>query len=81
MKKQPNIILLVMDSVRVTNLSCYGYQRPTTPNIDTLARQSTLYEQAISVGCWTLPVHASLFTGLYPLSHGAHQDVEAHQAA
>jgi arylsulfatase A-like enzyme len=70
MEKQPNIILLVMDSVRVTNLSCYGYERPTTPNIDALARQGTLYEQAISVGCWTLPVHASLFTGLYPMSHG-----------
>jgi arylsulfatase A-like enzyme len=68
--KQPNIILLVMDSVRVTNLSCYGYDRPTTPNIDALARQSAFYEQAISMGCWTLPVHASLFTGLYSLNHG-----------
>lgn len=70
MTKQPNIIFLVMDSVRAANLSCYGYQRPTTPNIDQLAAQSTLFEQAISVGCWTLPVHASLFTGLYPLNHG-----------
>jgi arylsulfatase A-like enzyme len=68
--KQPNIILLVMDSVRVANLSCYGYERPTTPHIDALAKQSTLYDQAISMGCWTLPVHASLFTGLYPLNHG-----------
>lgn len=70
MNKRPNILLLVMDSVRAANLSCYGYQRPTTPNIDALAAQSTLFEQAISVGCWTLPVHASLFTGLYPLNHG-----------
>ena len=70
MKNLPNIILLVMDSARVTNLSSYGYERPTTPNIDALAGQGTLYEQAISVGCWTLPVHASLFTGLYPLNHG-----------
>lgn len=70
MNKQPNVILLVMDSVRVTNLSCYGYDRPTTPNIDALAKQSTLYQQAISPGCWTLPVHASLFTGLYALNHG-----------
>jgi arylsulfatase A-like enzyme len=70
LNKQPNIILLVMDSARVANLSCYGYKRPTTPHIDALARQSTRYDQAISVGCWTLPVHASLFTGLYPLNHG-----------
>jgi len=70
MSKQPNIILLVMDSARVKNLSCYGYERTTTPNIDALAAQSTLYDQAISVGSLTLPDHASLFTGLYPLNHG-----------
>ncbi|MGH2521873.1 MAG: sulfatase, partial [Anaerolineales bacterium] len=63
-------MLLVMDSARAGNFSCYGYTRPTTPNLDALAAQSTLYEQAISVGCWTLPVHTSLFTGLYPGSHG-----------
>lgn len=67
---RPNIILLVMDSVRAANVSCYGYERPTTPNIDALATEGVLFEQAISMGCWTLPVHASLFTGLYPLSHG-----------
>jgi arylsulfatase A-like enzyme len=70
MHTRPNILLLVMDSVRAANISCYGYDRPTTPNLDQLAAESTLFEQAISVGCWTLPVHASLFTGLYPLSHG-----------
>ncbi len=70
MPELPNIILLVMDSVRAMNLSCFGYGRATTPNIDRLAAESTLYEQAISVSCWTLPVHASLFTGLYPLNHG-----------
>jgi arylsulfatase A-like enzyme len=70
MTEQPNIILLVLDSVRATNLSCYGYGRPTTPNIDALAHQGVLFEKAISNGCWTLPVHASLFTGLYSLNHG-----------
>lgn len=70
MPKQPNIILLVMDSVRAANLSCYGYHRNTTPNIDKLAAQGILYDQAISMSCWTLPVHASLFTGLFPLNHG-----------
>jgi arylsulfatase A-like enzyme len=70
MTEQPNIVLLVLDSVRAANLSCYGYSRPTTPNIDALAQQGTLYEEAISSGCWTLPVHASLFTGLYSLNHG-----------
>jgi arylsulfatase A-like enzyme len=70
MIKQPNIILLVMDSARTANMSCYGYHRTTTPKIDALAKEGTLFERAISVGSWTLPVHASLFTGLYPLNHG-----------
>lgn len=70
MTEQPNIILLVIDSLRAANLSCYGYKRPTTPNIDALAQQGTLFEEAISNGCWTLPVHASLFTGLYSFNHG-----------
>jgi arylsulfatase A-like enzyme len=67
---RPNLILLVLDSVRAANVSCYGYHRPTTPNLDRLAAEASLYEQAISVGCWTLPVHVSMFTGLYPYQHG-----------
>lgn len=70
MNKRPNILLIVMDSVRSSNLSCYGYYRATTPNIDRFAREAVLFEKAISEGCWTLPVHTSLFTGLYPLNHG-----------
>jgi arylsulfatase A-like enzyme len=70
MRQRPNILLLVLDSARAANLSCYGYGRRTTPAIDRLALEGTLFEQAISVGCWTLPVHASLFTGLYPINHG-----------
>jgi arylsulfatase A-like enzyme len=66
----PNILLVVMDSVRAANCSAYGYERPTTPALESLAAQGTLYEQAISVGSWTLPVHATMFTGLYQSSHG-----------
>jgi arylsulfatase A-like enzyme len=69
-QRRPNILFLVLDSVRARNMSCYGYERPTTPNIDRLAEEGTLFEQAVSVGCWTLPVHASLFTGSYPSAHG-----------
>jgi arylsulfatase A-like enzyme len=74
---RPNIVLIVMDSVRASNLSCYGYHRPTTPQLDALAAESTLFMQAISVGCWTLPVHASLFTGLYPFNHGVNVSRDA----
>jgi arylsulfatase A-like enzyme len=69
-ERAPNIVLLVLDSVRAGNMSCYGYERPTTPELDRLAAEGTLFEQAISGGCWTLPVHASLFTGLEPSAHG-----------
>ncbi len=70
MARKPNILFIVMDSVRASNVSCYGYGRPTTPNLDRFAAQGALFEQAVSEGCWTLPVHTSLFTGLYPINHG-----------
>jgi arylsulfatase A-like enzyme len=63
-------VCIVLDSVRASNCSAYGYERPTTPHLDRLAAEGALYEQATSVGAWTLPVHTSLFTGVYPLRHG-----------
>ena len=68
--RRPNIVLIVLDSVRAANCSAYGYARQTTPELGRLAAEGTLYEQAISVGSWTLPVHASIFTGRYPTNHG-----------
>lgn len=66
----PNVILIVMDAARADHLSCYGYQRPTTPHIDRVAAGGVLYEKAISAAVWTVPSHASLFTGQYPSGHG-----------
>ena len=71
-KRQPNIVLIVMDAARARSFSCYGYHRPTTPNFEKLAKRSAIYEQAISPAGWSLPAHASIFTGLYPSKHGAH---------
>jgi arylsulfatase A-like enzyme len=68
--KTPNILFIIMDSARAANFSCYGYTRPTTPRLDQLAAEGVLFEQAIAEGCWSLPVHTSLFTGLFPLCHG-----------
>ena len=65
----PNIIFIVMDTTRVQNISCYGYDKPTTPLLDQFAENSILYRNAISVAPWTLPVHASFFTGTYPIKH------------
>ncbi len=70
-KKQPNILLIVMDATRAHNLSCYGYGRPTTPNLERFAERAVVYEKAIATSCWSLPTHASMFTGLSPSAHGA----------
>ena len=52
-------------------MSVYGYERPTTPNLEEFARGATLYRRTLSQGVWTLPGHASMFTGLYPAEHQA----------
>jgi len=69
---RPNILLIVMDAVRADHLSCYGYDRPTTPNIDRVAERGLRFSRAVSSSSWTLPSHASLFTGLLPFEHGTH---------
>jgi arylsulfatase A-like enzyme len=74
--KDPNIILITLDTTRADHLSCYGYHRRTCPNIDRLTEDSVLYTHAISPSSWTLPSHASLFTGKFSSSHGAQYDPE-----
>jgi arylsulfatase A-like enzyme len=64
-------VLITLDTTRADHLGCYGYARPTSPNIDLLAAESLVYEQAIAPSTWTLPSHASLFTGKFVASHGA----------
>lgn len=67
--KHPNIILIVLDTARAKNFSCYGYHRKTTPNIERIAEEGVLYKWCFSPANWTIPSHASLFTGLYPSKH------------
>lgn len=62
----PNVLLVVMDTVRADRLSLHGYHRDTTPNLARLARKGILFEQARSTAPWTLPSHASMFTGRWP---------------
>jgi len=69
--KGPNVLLISIDTLRADHLTCYGYKRPTSPNIDQLGREGVVYEKAYSTAVWTPPAHASLLTGLYPSSHGA----------
>lgn len=72
----PTIVLIVLDAVRQDHLSCYGHERQTTPNIDRLAAEGVQFMQAYSSSCWTIPSHASLFTGLYPSQHRADFDTQ-----
>jgi arylsulfatase A-like enzyme len=67
----PNVLVLVMDTVRADHLSVCGYPRATSPNLERLARQGVLFDSAISTSSWTLPAHASLLTGRAPHEHGA----------
>jgi len=67
----PNVLIVVLDTVRADHLSAYGYHRMTSPTIDRLAAGGILFERAYSTSSWTLPAHASLLTGLVPHDHGA----------
>ena len=69
--KRPNIILISIDCARADHFSCYGHNRRTTPFIDKLTEEGVLFEKCISPAAWTLPSHASMFTGLYPSTHRA----------
>ena len=64
--RAPNVLMIVMDTVRAQNLSLYGYGRQTTPNLERWAKSGVVFERAISSSPWTLPSHASMFTGRWP---------------
>ena len=68
----PNILIIVMDAARADHFTCYGYHRPTTPNIDRFAAEGLRFTQAVSSSSWTFPAHATLFCGLLPYESGAH---------
>ncbi|MGB3729698.1 MAG: sulfatase-like hydrolase/transferase [Thermodesulfobacteriota bacterium] len=66
----PNVILITIDTLRADRLSSYGYQRNTSPNIDSLAEKGILFENAYSQSSWTYPSMASMHTALYPVHFG-----------
>ncbi len=62
----PNVLLLILDTVRAQSTSLHGYARRTTPVLDALADSGVRFDRAYSTAPWTLPSHASVFTGRYP---------------
>jgi arylsulfatase A-like enzyme len=66
----PNVIVIVVDTLRADHMSTYGYFRKTTPQIDALARESVVFKNAVSHAPWTTPSIASLFTSQNPAALG-----------
>ncbi len=65
----PNVLFILVDTLRADALGAYGYQRPTSPHIDALAERGFLFREAIAESSWTIPTVASIFTGTYPDVH------------
>lgn len=68
---QPDVILLSIDTLRADHVGAYGYERDTTPFIDSLAARGTRFSHARSPSPWTLPSHSTMLSGQLPIHHGA----------
>jgi len=69
-ERRPNVLLVTLDTTRADHTSAYGYARPTTPRLADLATDGLRFEAAYAPVATTLPSHASMFTGLFPRTHG-----------
>jgi len=67
---RPNVVVIVIDTLRADRLPFYGYPKDTTPFLNSLARKSSIFAKAYAGSSWTAPATASIFTGLYPFQHG-----------
>jgi arylsulfatase A-like enzyme len=70
LRGRPNVILISIDTLRADHLSCYGYERNTSPALDELAGSGVLFEEVLASSPWTLPSHVSMVTSLSPATHG-----------
>ncbi len=72
--EHPNVLVILWDTTRADHLSLYGHDEQTTPNMAKWAENAVVFEQAISPAMWTVPSHASMFTGVMPTTHNADYD-------
>ena len=70
----PVVVLVSIDSLRADHMGCYGYDRDTTPFLDSIAAEGVTYSAAIAASSWTLPTHITMLTGLEPTEHGVRTD-------
>lgn len=68
---RPNVIFILVDTLRADHLSMYGYSRVTSPSLENLAKSAITFTQASAASSWTKPSVASIFSGLYPVAHKA----------
>lgn len=67
--EKPNVILIVIDTLRADHIHSYGYYRETTPNLDNIASKGVKFKTAISPSSWSAPSHTTIVTGMQPYNH------------
>jgi hypothetical protein len=67
---RPNVLLISLDTLRPDHLGCYGYSKPTSPNLDRFAQRALVFANCRAQAPWTLPSHMSLFTSMLPATNG-----------
>ena len=67
---KPNVVVVVIDTLRADHLPFYGYPKDTAPFLSKLAAQAVVFDKAYAASSWTAPATASIFTSLYPFQHG-----------
>ncbi len=70
----PDVLWVTLDTVRPDHVEAYGYDRPTSPHLAALTADGAVFERAYAPSSWTLPSHASMFTGTWPSRHGCHDE-------
>ena len=76
-ERKPNVVVVLIDTLRPDYLEVYGYPRSTAPFLSSLAKDSVVFEHAFSTSSWTVPSVASMFTSTYPHRHGVVQGLMA----
>lgn len=74
MAAPPNVVLIAVDGLRADHVGAMGYDKPTTPNLDAIAREGVLFDRCSAAAAWSLPAAASIALGIPPCAHGALAD-------
>jgi arylsulfatase A-like enzyme len=73
---RPNVVVYLIDTLRADHLGCYGYSKPTSPEIDRFAQQAVRWQEGRAQSSWTRPAVATILTGLQPITHGVQESFD-----